>query len=90
VGVIPEQGQIIKFTDIDETKLLNTKVQCIPGAHLAELKETVRTLSNDKPCDRLVIVGGGNDCSDNTDTTALVNSFKDLIETVQSKHRPCG
>jgi hypothetical protein len=71
--------------DIDETKLLNTKVQCIPGAHLAELKETVRTLSNDKPCDRLVIVGGGNDCSDNTDTTALVNSFKDLIETAKSK-----
>jgi len=66
--------------EIGENKLLNTKVKFIPGSYLANLNDVVVKLSNEKPCDRLVIVMEGNYYSHIEETITLVNRFNHFID----------
>ena len=73
-----------EIRDIDQNKLLNTDVKCLPGAKVSDLTKEVSLLPTDKYCN-IVLVGGGNDCSNTKDATSVVNSFKDVISAAKLK-----
>jgi hypothetical protein len=70
--------------DIDQTKLANTIVKCLPGAKVVNLTGEIEKLPGNS-YDRLVIVGGGNNCSDTKDSNAIVSDFKVMINAAKRK-----
>ena len=64
--------------DIDHQKLKQTDVRSISGAKVSNLLSEVEKLQTNH-YDKIVVVGGGNDCADSSDTITTVNKFKELI-----------
>ena len=66
-------SSIIRY--IDQDKLSNTDVKCFSRVNKDLLHEEIRKLSGYKTYDRIVIVAGGDDCSNSKDTTTILNSY---------------
>jgi hypothetical protein len=49
------------------------------------LHEDICKLSGNKTYDMIVIVAGGDDCSNSINTTTIVKSFKKLVKTTVSE-----
>ncbi len=47
--------------DIDESKLVNTKIHCHGGAHIEDIKKDLDKLGNEEKLDNLILVAGTND-----------------------------
>ena len=73
--------------DMDEQKMSNTKVVCMPGAHITDLTDEMRKQDTTDVCDRTVIVGDGNDCETSQNVPELVAKYKDLITAAKSTAR---
>ena len=68
--------------NVDETKLVNTKVTCISGGLIKDLTAETQKLPATKSVGHLMLVGGGNDCDrPQADATAIVEDFKGLIKS---------
>ena len=70
--------------DIDHQKLKQTDVRSISGAKVGNLLSEVEKLQTNH-YDKIVVVGGGNDCADSSDTITTVNKFKELIVAAKQK-----
>ena len=70
--------------DIDRNKLLNTDIKCLAGVKISDMTREVVQLTNDQ-YQNIVLVGGGNDCSDTKDATIVINCFKNLISAAKLK-----
>ena len=70
--------------DIDENKLLNTKVICQPEAHIIKLKKELEKLPKDY--DTITIATGGNDCAtqDGQSASNIIQTLDDLIDTAKT------
>ena len=73
--------------DIDEHKLSNTKVTCLPGAHISDLTREMKKQDTSVMYDKSVIIGGGNDCSSNNNIPELVAKYKELIIATKATAR---
>ena len=49
--------------DIDENKLSSTKVMCIPGGKINDIKARISSMPTQPKLERVVLLVGGNDCS---------------------------
>ena len=66
--------------NVDEDKLINTKITCISGGTLNNLSDETRKLSANQSIAKLTLVGGGNDCDKpDPDVNSIVTDFKGLI-----------
>ena len=70
--------------NVDEAKLVNTTITCIPGGSIKDLTKEVRKLPANQSIRRLVLVGGGNNC-DRTDADASIirQDFEELIRSAK-------
>ena len=71
--------------DIDENKLSSTKVMCIPGGKINDIKARISSMPTQPKLERVVLVVGGNDCSSRESepqrpVTDLVEDYSDLIK----------
>jgi len=62
--------------DIDQETLSSTVVKWFSVVNTYLLHEEIRKFSEDKTYDRIIIVAGGDDCSNINDTTTIVNNFR--------------
>ena len=74
--------------DIDENKLYNTKVVCIPGGKINDIKDKISSMPTQPKLERIVLVVGGNDCSSRDHEPQrplmdLVDGYSDLIKCAQ-------
>lgn len=71
--------------DIDEKKLSNTKVVCCPGALITTLNANTNSLPSDGNYDKAILVGGGNDCSNNRNTADILDQYQKLVISAKNK-----
>ena len=64
--------------NVDQQRLVNMDVKCVPGAKMTDLDQHAKSLS--KNYDRVVIVGGGNYCDDpDTSGDVIVKKCGQLV-----------
>ena len=64
---------------IDEDKLRNTKVICLPGGKLRQVANVISTLPPDIACDKMVVLAGGNDIADTDELQDTVDAYLTVI-----------
>ena len=71
--------------NVDKDKMVDTEVKCINGARLPELTTYAKRIPKDTIYKRIVIVGGGNDCSDkDTDMETIIERGSVLFKTLKA------
>jgi len=72
--------------DVDEKKLINTSVTCLPGATAKRVKEELDKMESTRHHKKIVIVAGTNDCAQEGMSVAeTIESFTHLLETASNK-----
>ena len=72
--------------DIDEKKLINTSVKCLPGATVKRVKEELDKMESTRHHKKIIIVAGTNDCAqDGVSVAETIESFTHLLETASNK-----
>ena len=70
---------------MDEKKMSNTTVMCKPGAKVKDIEDKVKSLPNMHKFDRLVLVAGGNDISENDDLHEIKQKYKTTVEEAKKQ-----
>ena len=70
---------------MDESKIQNTKVMCKPGGKVKDIAEQVKALPSDVKYDKLVLLAGGNDISENNDLESSKTQYKSLVRDAKTK-----
>ena len=70
--------------DIDQSKLVNTQIECVPSATVAELTDCMNDL--DGQFDRIILCIGSNDCAmEEGDVPSFSDAYKRLVDTASQK-----
>ena len=72
---------------MDEEKLRNTKVICLPGAKLRQVANVISTLPHDIEYDNMVVLAGGNDIAD---TDELQDTVDDYLKVITEAKKQCA
>ena len=72
---------------MDEEKLRNTKVICLPGAKLRQVANVISTLPHDIEYDNIVVLAGGNDIAD---TDELQDAVDDYLTVITEAKKQCA
>ena len=74
--------------DIEEDKLIKTKMICIRGASLRNISDELNDLNS--TFKNITIVAGGNDCSSNSTLKQIETDYNKVIENAKRKmQRKC-
>lgn len=66
--------------DVDESKLLDTRVKCLRGATVKDVHEEMLKEKREKPHKKVVVVVGTNDCAkDDMPVSDIVNQYGSLV-----------
>ena len=70
--------------DIDQSKLINTQIECVPSATVAELTDCMNDL--DGQYDKITICIGSNDCAmEEVDVPSFSDAYKRLVDSASQK-----
>lgn len=71
--------------DVDESKLLNTKVKCLRGATVKDVHEEMLKEKREQPHKKVVVVVGTNDCAkDDVSVSDIVNQYGSLVTAART------
>ena len=79
---IPERTVVVGtnlLKHMDEDKLRNTKVTCLPGAKLRQVANVISTLPPDIEYDKMVVLAGGNDIADTDELHDTVDAYLTVV-----------
>ena len=70
---------------MDEGKLQNTSVLCLPGAKLDQVANTIIALPPDTVCDKMVILAGGNDVAEIDELQDAVDAYQKVVTEAKKR-----